>query len=240
MLDKMAATAPLQNPSTQNQNQDQAAPMETKQSLEAKMAEYAPFAKAAYGADGNGNNRSAMAGYHIDPRFTNGNRVLYASDTDKNKAVYAFRGTSVSNWGDIGTDVLNTIGLNRFSARNNNAANAAKAAQSQYSNLTLTGHSLGAEEALYAAKSMKTPPAQTVTFAPHVNYFQALGDKIANKFHDFFFKPKERQPSNTFIYKTQSDPVSAYVSPHYLNAHISTVRETNALNPHAMDNFINP
>jgi alpha-beta hydrolase superfamily lysophospholipase len=146
----------------------------------------------------------------------------------------------VHNWNDIGTDILNTVGLNRFSARNNNAANAAKAAQSQYSNLTLTGHSLGGAEAMYAAKSMKTPPAQTVVFAPHVNYFQNLTNTVATKFHDFFFKPKERQPSNTYIYKTQTDPVTAYISPHYLNAHISTVREVDPLNPHSMDNFINP
>jgi hypothetical protein len=235
------STAPLQSPPmATNANPDQAAPAETKESLEAKMKEYAPFAQAAYGSDGNGNNRKEMPGYHIDSRSTNGNRVLYASNDDPTKAVLAYRGTSIKNWGDIGTDILNTVGLNRFSARNQNATRAAKAAQSQYSNLTLVGHSLGAEEALWASKSLSKPPAQTVALAPHVNYFQALGDTIGRKFHDFFFKPTERQPSKTYIFKTQSDPVSAYVSDHYLNAHISTVREVDPYNPHSLANFVSP
>jgi hypothetical protein len=210
---------------------------ETKASLEAKMKEFAPFAKAAYGADGSGHGYQEMPGYHIDNRFTNENRILYASNDDPTKAVYAFRGTDVKNLNDIGTDVLNTVGLQGISARQKNSTRAAIAAQSQYSNLTLTGHSLGGFEALAAAKSMKSPPAQTVVFAPHVSYFQNLQDSVANKVHDFFLGRKERQPSNTFIYKTQTDPVTAYISPHYLNAHISTVKELNPLNPHSMENF---
>jgi hypothetical protein len=217
-------------------------PDETKASLEAKMKEFAGFAKAAYGSDGSGHNYQDMPGYHIDNRFTNENRVLYASNDDPTKAVLSFRGTDVKNLNDIGTDVLNTVGLQGLSARQKNSSRAAIAAKSQYSNLTLTGHSLGGFEALAAAKSMKDPPAQTVVFAPHVSYFQNLQDSVANKVHDFFLGPKERQPNNTFIYKTETDPVTAYISPHYLNAHISTVKEINSLNPHSMENFmgVNP
>jgi hypothetical protein len=231
----MSATAPLQAPSAIPQsNPDQAAAADTKESLEDKMHFYSRFARAAY-SNGAG-TPDAIEGYHIDKRFTNGNRILYASDTDPKKAVYAFRGTSGA--GDIGTDVLNTIGLNRFAARNQNAARAATSAQSIYSDLTLTGHSLGGEEALFAAKSLKTPPSQTVVFAPHVNAWQSMTDTVANKFHDFFFKPKPQQPSSTYIYKTDTDVVSAYVGSHYQKAHIMTVREKNSLNPHSMENFL--
>jgi hypothetical protein len=232
----MSATAPLQAPPAIPQpNPDQAAAgPDTKESLEDKMHFYSRFAKAAYQYEKG--EPDAIEGYHIDKRFSNGNRVLYASDTDSKKAVYAFRGTS--GVGDIGTDVLNTIGLNRFSARNQNAARAAKSAQSIYSDLTLTGHSLGGEEALFAAKSLKTPPSQTVVFSPHVNSFQSMADTAATKLHDLFFKPRERQPSNTYIYKTKTDPVTAYISDTYQNAHIITTREKNPLNPHSMESFL--
>jgi hypothetical protein len=235
------ATAPLQAPPMPAQeNADQAAPAVTKESLEAKMKEFAPFAADAYGTDGNGGGRKGVAGYHFDPTYTNGNRALYVSDTDPSKAVLAFRGTSVHNWGDIGTDVLNTIGLNRFSARNQNAARAAKAAQAKYSNLSLVGHSLGGEETLYAAKSLSKPPAQAIAFSPHVNYFQALGDKVGNFVHNLFWKKTERQPNNTTIFKTDTDPVTAYVSDHYANATVCTVKEVDRLNPHSMANFYTP
>jgi hypothetical protein len=235
IADKMSATAPLQAPPAIPQpNPDQAAGADTKESLEDKMHFYSRFARAAYQHETG--DPDPIEGYHIDKRFSNGNRVLYASDTDSKKAVYAFRGTS--GVGDIGTDVLNTIGLNRFAARNQNAARAAKSAQSIYSDLTLTGHSLGGEEALFAAKSLKTPPSQTVVFAPHVNSFQSMADTAATKLHDLFFKPRERQPSNTYIYKTKTDPVTAYISDTYQNAHIITTREKNPLNPHSMESFL--
>jgi hypothetical protein len=210
-------------------------PPETIDSMTDRMTTYAPFAKAAYEAPSGG--ADTMKGYHIDPKYSNENRVLYASDTDPKKAVLSFRGTDVKNRNDLGTDALLALHMEGLSSRFQNAARTAKAAQAQYSDLTLTGHSLGASQALYAAKSLKTPPTQTAAYAPHVSYFESLGDKF-RQVHDFFFGAKKPQPNSTYIYKTSEDPVSAYVSPHYNNAHVATVREVNELNPHDMSNFM--
>jgi hypothetical protein len=210
-------------------------------SLEDKMKKYAVFAKAAYGSDNSGHNYQKIAGYHIDNRFTNENRVLYASDTDPNEAVYSFRGTDVKNVHDIGTDVLNTVGLNAFSARQQNSIRAAKGAAAQYSNLTLSGHSAGGFEALAASKAIGDDKVKTVVFSPHVNYWQGLESNVtglATKFHNFFFPPKAPIQSNTYIYKTSTDVVTAYINSTYRNAHISTVKELTPLNPHSMENFM--
>jgi hypothetical protein len=201
---------------------------ETKQSMEDRMHTYAPFAKAAYNAPSGGADTM--------PRYSNENRVLYASDTDPKKAVLSFRGTDVKNRNDLGTDALLALHLEGLSSRFQNAKRAAQAAQAQYSDLTLTGHSLGASQALYAAKSLKNPPSQTVAYAPHVSWFESLGDK-ARQVHDFFFGAKKKQPNTSYIYKTSDDPVSSYVDPHYNNSHIATVRQVSD-NPHGLENFM--
>jgi hypothetical protein len=202
--------------------------------LEAKMREYQPFSKQAYNAPSG--TVQAPNGYHVDKAYSNENRTLFASDTDPRKAVLAYRGTDVKNRNDLGTDALLALHLEGLSARFKNAKRAAQAAQNAYPDLTLTGHSLGGSEALYASKSLKSPPSQTVAYSPHVSLFESFGKKLFNRVHDRFFKPKESQPSSTYIYKSQLDPVSAFVSPHYDNAHVVTVKQRQ-LSPHSLDNF---
>jgi hypothetical protein len=197
------------------------------------MREFQPFAKAAYSAPSG--EPSAMAGFHIDKRYSNVNHTLYASDTEPSKAVLTFRGTDIKNRNDLGTDALLALHMEGLSSRFQNAKRTAIAAQNEYGDLSITGHSLGGSEALYASKSLKTPPSQTVAYSPHVSWAESLGQKFKGV-HDFFFKPKESQPSSTYIYKTQLDPVSAFVSPHYDNAHIVTVKQRN-LSPHSLENF---
>jgi hypothetical protein len=207
---------------------------ETRESMTNRMHQFAPFAKAAYAAPSGG--ADTMKGFHIDQRYSNENRVLYASDTDPHKAVLSFRGTDVKNGHDLGTDALLAMHMEGLSSRFQNAKRTAQAAQAQYSDLTLTGHSLGASEALYAAKSLKNPPTQTVAYSPHVSWAESLGDKFRQA-HDFLFGAKPKQPNSTFIYKTSDDPVSAYVSDHYNNSHIATVRQVSD-NPHGLENFM--
>jgi dienelactone hydrolase len=208
----------------------------SKEALTAKMHQFAPFAKAAYSAESG--NYTVMPGYHVDREFSNQNRILYASDTDPKKAIYTFRGTNIKNWNDIGTDVLNTVGLERYAARNQNAARYAKAAQNKYSDLSLTGHSLGGEQALYAAKSLKRPPTETVAMAPHVSWSSSMSDKLFRSVHNLFFGSKKRQPSTTTIFKTENDPVSIFANSHYRSSTIATVREVNPRNPHSMESFL--
>jgi hypothetical protein len=208
----------------------------SKEALTVKMHEFAQFSKAAYSAESG--NYTVMPGYHVDKDFSNQNRILYASDTDPTKAVYAFRGTNVKNWGDLGTDLLNTVGLERYAARNQNAARYAKAAQNKYSNLSLTGHSLGGEEALFAAKSLKKPPTETVVMAPHVSWASSMEDKLFRRVHNMFFGSKQKQPSTTTIFKTENDPVSVFANSHYRAATIATVREVDSRNPHDLKNFM--
>jgi hypothetical protein len=198
------------------------------------MREFQPFSKQAYNAPSG--TVVAPKGYHVDPKYSNVNRTLFASDDDPKKAVLAYRGTDVKNRNDLGTDALLAFHLEGLSSRFQNARRAAQAAQSAYPDLTLSGHSLGGSEALYAAKSLKTPPTQTVAFSPHASLFESFGKKLFNRVHDTFYKPKEAQPSNTYIYKTQLDPVSAFVSPHYDGAHVVTIKQRK-LSPHNLSNF---
>jgi hypothetical protein len=233
----MSATAPLRPPAPPAAppppgQQPQAPP--TSQELEAKMRTYQPFAKQAYAAPSG--TVQAPTGYHVDAKYSNENRTLFASDTDPKKAVLSYRGTDVKNRNDLGTDALLAFHLEGLSARFQNAKRAAKAAQNAYPDLTLTGHSLGGSEALYASKSLKSPPSQTVAYSPHVSLAESFGKKLFSKVHDAFFKPKEAQPSNTYIYKTQLDPVSAFVSPHYDNSHVVMVKQRK-LSPHDLGNF---
>jgi hypothetical protein len=198
------------------------------------MREFQPFAKQAYNAPSG--TVQAPTGYHVDAKYSNENRTLFASDTDPKKAVLSYRGTDVKNRRDLGTDALLAFHLEGLSSRFQNAKRAAKAAQNAYPDLTLTGHSLGGSEALYASKSLKTAPSQTVAYSPHVSLAESFGKKLFNRVHDTFFKPRESQPSSTYIYKTQLDPVSAFVSPHYDNAHVVTLKQRK-LSPHDLGNF---
>jgi hypothetical protein len=199
------------------------------ESLEDKMKKYVDFADDAYS-----NGKTAPKGYHVDSRFSNQNRTLFASDDDPRKAVYAFRGTDPKASGDIGTDVLSALHLERFSARYQNAARYAQAAQDAYPDLTLTGHSLGAGQALFASSKLKRPPTQTVAYSPHISWAEQAGDRF-QQFHDALFGGSKAK-QNTFIFKTALDPVSAYVDPHYSRATVTTVR-SKSLNPHSLDNF---
>jgi hypothetical protein len=192
------------------------------------MRKYVDFASDAYD-----NGKTAPKGYHVDPRFSNQNRTLFASDTDPKEAVYAFRGTDVKASGDLGTDALLALHAEGLSARLNNAARYAQAAQDAYPNLTLTGHSGGASASLYAASKLKRP-VQTVAYSPHVSWAESVGDRF-NQVHDAIFG-QSKAKQNTFIYKMAMDPVSAYVSPHYSHATVTTVR-SKSLNPHSLDNF---
>jgi Protein of unknown function (DUF2974) len=204
--------------------------------LEAKMREFQVFAKESYNAPSG--TVQAPKGYHVDNKYSNENRTLFASDTDQKKAVLAYRGTDVKNKRDLGTDALLALHLEGISSRFQNARRVAKAAQAQYPDLSLSGHSLGGSEALYAAKSLKTPPTQTVAFSPHVSLFESFGKKLFKRVHDTFYKPTEAQPNSTYIYKTQLDPVSAFVgdSKHYDGAHVVTVKQRK-LSPHDLSNF---
>jgi hypothetical protein len=40
------------------------------------------------------------------------------------------------------------------------------------------------------------------------------------------------------IFKTENDPVSMYMSSHFNDATIATVKEVNSRNPHDMKNFL--
>lgn len=162
---------------------------------------------------------------------------MYVSEA-KDKAVLSFRGTSKIK-GDLGSDALLALGMQKTGSRFKNAEKAAKAAYADYGDkLSLTGHSLGGSSALYARHALpKGAKVETHAFAPHVSLFHSLKDSFKTV-HDKFFGSGKRKKAtaDTTIYKTKTDPVSAFVSPYYSKAKVVTVK-TKSRNPHSMSNF---
>lgn len=91
-------------------------------------------------------------GYQIDKTISNRNRTLYYSKS-QNKAILAYKGTSFPNSTDLAADAGIGIGLHPKLIGRFRAADAAyKSASSKYTNLEVTGHSLGGSQAMYIGR----------------------------------------------------------------------------------------
>lgn len=191
------------------------------------------FANLSHGAYGGGQDMSHM-GYEIDPELSNRNRTLY-KHKDTGKAVLSFRGTELgtkNKMGDLGSDALLALGLHKLSSRFRNAKHATARAVEKYGadNLTLTGHSLGGSQALYANSKHGI---ETHAFNPGVSpsfVRKSLMDSLSSQL--FKRKPKK----NATIYTTGRDVISG-LSPLFTRAKTVFVKGKGK-DPHSLSNFL--
>lgn len=194
------------------------------------MKHYAQLSDAAYG----GKDLSHM-GYTIDPEHSNRNRTLY-THKDSGKAVLAFRGTdlhSKSKMGDLGTDALLALGLHGLSSRFRNAKRATDNAIARYGkdNLTVTGHSLGASQALYANSKRGI---EAHAYNPGVSPAMVRKDLIDSLSAQLF----KRQPKpNAIVYTTGTDIISG-LSPLLTKAKKVFVPVKKKAKAHSLSNFM--
>lgn len=121
------------------------------------------------GAYNNASAQDHLQGYYVDQSLSTVDRTVYVNKST-GKATVAFRGTDLktksNKWRDIGADIALTFGLQSKNSRFKNSLNATKAAVAKYGadNVTVTGHSLGGNEALYVSE--KTGVKGTAFNAP--------------------------------------------------------------------------
>jgi hypothetical protein len=189
------------------------------------------FAKLSDGAYG-GKDMSSM-GYEIDSELSNRNRTLY-KHKDTGKAVLSFRGTELhtkNKMKDLGTDALLAVGLHKLSSRFKNADKATKQAMDKYGkeNLTLTGHSLGGSQALYANSKHGV---ETHAYNPGVSptmVKKSLFDSLSAK----LFKKTPKKSAT--IYTTGKDIISG-LAPLFTKAKTVLVKGKGK-DPHSLSNF---
>lgn len=198
------------------------------------MKKYAEFADGSYSM-----TDMSHHGYEIDPELSNRNRVLYFNPQTKH-AIYSFRGSDFkgkSKFGDLGTDALLAIGLKTVSARFKNASTFTRKAIDKYGkdNLTLTGHSLGGSQALYAHSKHGL---KTHVFNPGVSPDMAKEgiektafDKLS---YQLFKKPIK---NNATIYTTGKDIISI-LSPFVSNSTMRIVSKKKGINAHSLRHFM--
>lgn len=193
------------------------------------MQQYAQLSDGAYGA-----KDMSHLGYDIDPEHSNRNRTLY-QHRDSGKAILAFRGTdlkSKSKMGDLGSDALLALGLHGLSSRFRNAKKATDRAMEKYGkdNLTVTGHSLGASQALYANSKRGV---EAHAFNPGVSPSMVRKNLLDNLGAQLF---KRKPKSNAVVYTTGKDIISG-LSPLLARTKTVFVKPKKGVNAHSLENF---
>lgn len=196
----------------------------------ADVKHYAQLSDGAYG----GHDMSHL-GYTIDKEHSNRNRTLY-HNAETGKAVLAFRGTELhtkNKKGDLGTDALLALGLQKLSSRFRNAKKATGHAIEKYGkdNLTLTGHSLGGSQALYANSHYKVPAH---TYNPGVSPSMVRKDLFDSLSAKLF---KKKPHTNANIYTTGKDLISG-LSPLLTRAKTFIVKQKKGASAHSLSNFL--
>lgn len=175
----------------------------------ATMIEDIKLSRAAYGG-------MPVEGYTIDKELSNKNYTTYVDP--QGKATVVYRGTDPWNWRDVTTDMaLPFLGVQHASklSRFKNARKVAERAKAKHGaeNVTLTGHSLGASQAM--AVSNQTG-LNARTFNPYVSPGDAMWnkknyDKVENHYHkndpiSFFSRYMKRLKGNVTSRKKTKDP----------------------------------
>ena len=143
-----------------------------------------------------------IPGWIIDRRVSDANKTVY-SHVYGPEAVVAYRGTDTHNLSDLIADGFIFVGQELLSGRFQRASNTARLTNLLYGedNVTLTGHSLGGAEALYASRRHGNKTAAFNPGAAFADVRQGLADYAMAPFF-----PENR--SNATIYTTGFDPIS--------------------------------
>lgn len=159
----------------------------------------ARFSQAAYDPYSHHNK---IPGWIIDHRVSDRNKTVF-SHVYGPEAVVAYRGTDMHNVSDLLADGFVTVGQELLSGRFQRASNTARMANVLYgkNNVTLTGHSLGGAEALFASRRTGNKTAAFNPGAAFADVRQGLADIAMAPFF-----PENR--SNATIYTTGVDPIS--------------------------------
>lgn len=180
---------------------------------------YAEHAAAATG-DAQANANITAAGFSRDSALSGANYQTYAKD---GKAIVAYRSTDVRRPQDLLADAHIATGTEAHSRRFKQAQAVAQQALGKYGqgNVTFTGHSLGAAQAVHVAErtgaravAYSTPDFKT----PGLLSFLGL-----------------KRQGNVTSYRVRTDPIA--VGARLGGARVHDVKQTVAGNPHALGNF---
>lgn len=172
----------------------------------------AELARAAY------SGASEVHGWQKDLELSNEDRAVYHKG---GKAKVVFRGTDPNNKRDLGTDLLISLGLERFSSRVRNSKKTTDLAAAKYGkeNISLTGHSLGGS---LAANISSATGISATGFNTAMSPLELVKKRNFSKFHSI---------------STAADPISA-ITQHYMTGigKKTTVAMKEA-NPHGLGHY---
>lgn len=182
--------------------------------------------------------KRGVEGFEIVPEFTTQDRTVYYHKNTK-KAVIAFRGTDVHDWGhgakgffhsrgfrDVTTDIILAAGEQGRSHRFKNAENVTRQVIKKYGkqNTIATGHSLGGSQAMHVSNKFGI---HAEVYNPHVDWFSAT------TFSNYY---------NTALHVNKTDPVAAFSGYSSFQSVDSRYNKKKApfLGQHGIDNFVLP
>lgn len=180
--------------------------------IDTELAIDAHLSKAVY------QNKKKVDGWELDEELSNIDRAVYHKD---NKAKVVFRGTDPTNRRDIGTDILVTLGLERYSSRLRNSEKTVALAIQKYglNNVSLTGHSLGGFIASQISLKNNIP---ATGFNTSMSPFEFAKGRKYKDFH-----------SVSSVY----DPIS-YFTRKFGDVKQHTIINPKLWNPHSLFNYI--
>jgi hypothetical protein len=172
------------------------------------MDTYARLSQGAYGS-------KDIDGWQRDPDFSDDQRTVYYRDKDDGtkEAVLSFRGTELKkgtwkqSFRDIQDDVALGLGLQNLNSRFRRAGRLAKDVSNKYDgNLTLTGHSLGGSQALYASNSTGLPAHVYSAGVSPIEWYYNAPVAFGKSVMKLFKKPTT--PAKSYV--TLLDPISNF------------------------------
>lgn len=186
------------------------------------------MARAAYNTEKYSEDYSKQ-GFEIDHGLSDSHRVVFFNPGTK-KAVVSFRGTKLTDFGDLYTDYKVLKGEEGNSKRFMNSTYLTRTVVHKYGkeNVSLTGHSLGGTQAVKIGQELGLQShAFNPGIGPKTGIVQALG-KLTKK---------KNAHKNVTIYHTGlRDPISA-LSP-LMQGRVKHVGPRFHSNAHGIDNFI--
>lgn len=167
-------------------------------------------------------------GYVIDQELSDGDRTTFYHPASK-RAVVSFRGTKLSNFADLATDLAIVKGTQNTSGRFKRSNKTVEKVIGKYGkdNVTLTGHSLGGSQAITAGQRYGlVSHAFNPGVGPQTAVKQALGKLFSKK-----------KGSSVNIYHTGTKDWISALSP-FVKGNVRRVAPKILKNPHSVDNFI--